>query len=393
MSVWQTVTWNVARTGGFTGYILLTLAVAIGLALTMHLQSPSYWPRLINSELHNFVTLLSVVFVGIHILAVWVDPFTRFGWNEIFIPLASHYRATWMALGIIALYLGIAIGISTWLRPLIGYTWWRRLHMLTLLVYGLVTIHGIATGSDTQTWWGLVIYGGCIALVGGLLCWRLLVPVNDQARSHPVIATLVGLAILAGLIFTVAGPLRPGWNALANGATSGKNLAQSVVPSPTQQTPSSSQGGNNPFASPFTASFRGTLAQNGPESNGNVILHMNASLSDGAQGVLTIMMQGTQDNFGGQGDGLSITSTQVKLGQDATKPLYQGYLTDLRSDEVRWRMSALLSNVSAGMNRLQVQIEMQVDSSGQVTGVIQGVPVQGSPSNPNTPSTPTTQQV
>jgi len=393
MSIWQTVTWNVARTGGFTAYILLTLAVAIGLALTMQLQSPSYWPRLINSELHNFVTLLSVVFVSIHILAVWVDPFTRFGWNEVFIPFVSHYRATWMALGIIALYLGIAIGISTWLRPLIGYSWWHRLHILTLVVFGLVTLHGIATGSDTQTWWGLVIYGGSIALVGGLLCWRLLVPVNDRARSHPVMATLVGLTILAGLLFTVAGPLHPGWNALANGATSGNNIVQSVVPSPTQQVPSTSRGGDNPFTSPFTASFQGTLAQNGPDSNGNVILHMNATLSDGAQGVLIIVMQGTQESFGGQGDGLSITSTQVKLGQDATKPLYQGYLTDLRSNEVRWRMSALLSNVSAGMNRLQVQIEMQVDSSGDVAGVIQGIPVQGSPSKPNTPSTPTTQQV
>jgi len=75
MSIWQTVTWNVARTGGFTAYILLTLAVAVGLALTMRLQSPSYWPRLLNSELHNFLTLLSVVFVGVHILAVWIDPF------------------------------------------------------------------------------------------------------------------------------------------------------------------------------------------------------------------------------------------------------------------------------------------------------------------------------
>ena len=393
MSIWQTVTWNVARTGGFTAYILLTLAVAIGLALTMQLQSPSYWPRLINNELHNFVTLLSVVFVSIHILAVWVDPFTRFGWNEVFIPFVSHYRATWMSLGIIALYLGIAIGISTWLRPLIGYSWWRRLHVLTLVVFGLVTLHGIATGSDTQTWWGLVIYGGSIALVGGLLCWRLLVPVNDRARPHPVMATLVGLTILAGLIFTVAGPLRPGWNALANGATSGNTIAQSAVPTPTQQAPSTSPGGSNPFTSAFTASFQGTLAQNGPDSNGNVILHMNATLSDGAQGVLIIVMQGTQESVRGQGDGLSITSTQVKLGQDATKPLYQGYLTDLRSNEVRWRMSALLSNVGAGMDRLQVQIEMQVDSSGQVAGVIQGIPVQGSPSNPNTPSTPTTQQV
>jgi hypothetical protein len=389
MSIWQTVTWNVARTGGFTAYILLTLAVAIGLALTMQLQSPSFWPRLINSELHNFLTLLSVVFIGVHVLAVWIDPFTRFGWNEVFIPYVSHYRTMWMALGIIALYLGIAIGISTWLRPLIGYTWWRRLHILTLIVFALVTVHGIATGSDTQTWWGLVIYGGSIALVGGLLGWRLLVPVNERGRSHPVMASLVGVTILAGLIFTIAGPLRPGWNALANGASSGNSLTQSVVPTATQRVPSPSQGSNtnNPFAIPFSASLQGTLAQNGPDSSGAVTLRVNATLSDGAQGVLTIMLQGTQANFGGQGGGLSITSTQVKLSQVAAIPLYQGYLTDLRSNQIRWRMTALLAKVGASTSSVQVQIEMQVDSSGQVTGVIQGVPVQGSP------STPTTQQV
>jgi hypothetical protein len=386
MSIWQTVTWNVARTGGFTAYVLLTLAVAVGLALTMQLQSPSHWPRLLNSELHNFLTLLSVVFVGVHILAVWIDPFTRFGWSEVFIPFVSHYRAIWMATGILALYLGIAIGISTWLRPLIGYTWWRRLHFMTLSVYALVTIHGIATGSDTQTWWGLAIYAGSIALVGGLLCWRLLVPVNERSRRHPVIASLVGLTILAGLIFTVAGPLRPGWNALANGVTSGNSLLQSVVPSTSKRVPSTSQGSNtsNPFATPFTASLQGTLAQNGPDTSGVVTLHINATLSYSAQGVLTIMLKGTQENFGGQGSELSITSTQVKLSQDAAIPLYQGYLTGLRSNEYRWRMTALLAKVGASTSRIQVQIEMQVDSSGQLNGMIQGVPVQGSPSIPGT---------
>ncbi len=388
MSIWQTVTWNVARTGGFTAYVLLTLAVAVGLALTMQLQSPSHWPRMLNSELHNFLTLLSVVFVGVHILAVWIDPFTRFGWSEVFIPFVSHYRVTWMALGILALYLGIAIGISTWLRPLIGYAWWRRLHILTLGVYALVTIHGIATGSDTQTWWGLAIYAGSIALVGGLLCWRLLVPVNERGRSHPVIASLVGLSILAGFIFTVAGPLQPGWNAVANGATSGNNLLQSVVPSTSRRVTATPQGStaSNPFTVPFTASLQGTLTQNGPDTSGVETLRINATLSNGAQGVLTIMLKGTQEDFDGQEGELSITTTQVRLSQDAAIPLYQGYLTNLRSNEYRWRMTALLAKAGASTNSVQLQIEMQVDSSGQMTGVIQGVPVQGSP-------TPGTQQV
>ena len=181
MTIWQTVTWDVARAGGFTAYVLLTLAVAVGLMLSAQLQSPSRWPRLLNSELHNFLTLLSAIFVVIHVLAVWVDPFTHFGWNELFIPFASHYRPEWMALGIVALYLGIAIGISTWLRPRISYTWWRRLHVLTLGVYALATVHGIATGSDTQTWWGLGIYFVSIILVGALFCWRLFAP---SKRKH-----------------------------------------------------------------------------------------------------------------------------------------------------------------------------------------------------------------
>ena len=172
-SIWQSVTWNVARAGGFTSYILLTLAVLVGLALSTQLQSPRFWPRLINSELHNFLTLLGTIFLGVHVLAVIVDPFTHFGLNEVLIPLASHYRTEWMALGIVALYLGIAIGISTLLRKHIGYKWWRRLHVLTLGIFLLATIHGLGTGSDTQTPWALGIYLVSSILVGALLCKRI----------------------------------------------------------------------------------------------------------------------------------------------------------------------------------------------------------------------------
>lgn len=186
MTIWQAITWDIARAGGFTAYILLALAVALGLALSMKLQSPSKWPRIINSELHNFLTLLALIFTGIHILAVWIDPFTRFGWSEVFIPFVSHYRTLWMALGIISLYLGLAIGLSTWLRPFIGYKWWRRLHYLTLGSYLLVTVHGIMTGSDTQTLWGLAIYAGSIVLIGTLFCRRVILASRQRKQPHAV---------------------------------------------------------------------------------------------------------------------------------------------------------------------------------------------------------------
>lgn len=191
-TIWQSVTWNIARAGGFTSYILLALSVIVGLALSTQLQSPGRWPRLLNSELHNFLTLLGTIFLGVHILAVWLDPFTHFRWDELLIPFASHYRPEWMALGIVGLYLGIAIGISTWLRPHIGYKWWRRLHVLTLAIFVLATVHGIGTGSDTQTAWGLGLYLVSIALVGALFVRRVFLLKGKQkhAPAKPIVRAM-----------------------------------------------------------------------------------------------------------------------------------------------------------------------------------------------------------
>lgn len=172
-SLWSAVTWDVARAGGWTAYILLAAAVVVGLLLSTQVQSPRRWPRLLNSELHNFLTLLSTIFLGVHVLAVWIDPYTKFGWRDILIPFVSTYHPFWMAMGIVALYSGIAIGISTLLRPYIGYAWWRRLHVLTLGIFIIATLHGIGTGSDTQTWWAFGIYAVSSVLVGTLLWHRI----------------------------------------------------------------------------------------------------------------------------------------------------------------------------------------------------------------------------
>ena len=184
-AVWNAVVWDVARAGGITAYVLLTLAVLVGLALSLRLQS-SRWPRLINSELHNFLTLLGLVFTVVHVLAVLIDPFTHLGWKAIFIPFATTYHPWEMALGIVGLYLGIAVGISTWLRPWIGYAWWRRFHFVTLLAYLLTTLHSITLGTDTRTPWALGLYAGSALLVGILLLMRIMKrPAGGKKQATP----------------------------------------------------------------------------------------------------------------------------------------------------------------------------------------------------------------
>lgn len=360
MSIWQSVTWDIARAGGFTAFGLLTLSVAIGLALTLHWQSPG-WPRIINSELHNFVTLLALIFTSVHVLAVWIDPFTSFGWSEVFIPLVSHYRPLWMAFGIVAFYLGIAIGISTWLRPLIGYTWWRRLHVLTLLLYGLVVVHGIATGSDTRTWWGAGIYACSVLLVGVVLWMRLNQPVNKRSHAHPILAALLVGAIAVLTAWTLLGPLQPGWNTIAN------NGDGSGGPS-TAQAASSQQQQQTTLPQSFTANLQGQMTQNGPNANGNVTMQLNMSMSNGQTGNVQVILQG--QSAGGDAGGLNVNSSHVTLTSTGGQQLYSGSLTNLSGGR-RWYMTATLSGSGSNSgSQLQVQMVVRIDGSGQVTGTI-----------------------
>jgi hypothetical protein len=230
MSTWSAITWDVARAGGFTAFLLLTLSVALGLALSLKLQAPR-WPRLINNELHNFVTVVTLVFIGVHVLAVWLDPFTQFGLGEILVPFASHYRPVWMGLGIVALYLALAIALSVYIRPRIGYAWWRRLHYLTFAVYALTLVHGVATGSDTRTWWGVAIYGGSALLITALLWRRLARPVAAGGKAHPALANFMLATAFILFVWALLGPLQSNWNASANnGNGSGQRSSSQVAP-------------------------------------------------------------------------------------------------------------------------------------------------------------------
>lgn len=348
------------RAGGFTAFGLLTLSVALGLALSLRLQS-ARWPRIINSELHTFVTLLALIFTGIHLLAVWVDPFTRFGWNEVFLPFASHYRLVWMALGIVAFYLGIAIGLSTWLRPRIGYKLWRAFHILTLLLFGLVVVHGLATGSDTRTPWGVAIYASSVVLVGTLLWMRLRKPLTAKSRAHPVLAGAVVALVAIGTTWTLLGPLQPGWaSSASSGGAAGPSANVPATPSPTQQPPMA------PFPPSFAGDLQGYYTRSGPDANGIMTLQLDLSISNGPPGRVQVMLQGSS----GDENRLSLTSSHVALVSSAGEHLFSGPLSTISGEE-RLKMTATLGGIGASNgSQMQVMLSIRLATNGQVTGTI-----------------------
>jgi hypothetical protein len=374
MSPWEAITWNTARAGGFTAYLLVTISVLLGLALSMRWQV-RWWPRLISYELHVWITNLSFVFLGIHIFASWIDPFTRFGLNELLLPFASHYRPLWMALGIVAMYLSIAVAISLFIRRQIGYTWWLRLHELSFVVWALATVHGLATGSDTRTLWGIELYIISAVLVCGLLCVRLLQPVTPGGKIHPIWAAITAASLAVAIIWTATGPLRPGWNAIANNGNGSGGVAQAAGSSTGTGTgtPTATASSDAPFSQPFTAALQGTMSHQTDVNTGQPILWLDLTLGGAQQGVLQIELW--EQDSGGIGDGGDggnglVTATKVTLGVDAATPLYQGQISTLNGGY----MVAQLDPTQSGQPSLQLTINVQAQGDN-VSGTVSAMPL------------------
>ncbi len=213
MTIDHTLSWEVARVGGMLAYVLATGSVVLGLLLSLKAYSPN-WPRFITNELHRFITLLTLVFIGVHTAAVFLDPFTAFTPAEVLVPFQAHYRPLWIALGVVSGYLAIAVWASEYVRKRIGYAWWRRFHYLAFAVFVLGAAHGLGTGSDSQAWWALAIYALTIGSVALLIGWRVVRALGPESRN--VVVATIGAAVAAMALFTLVGPAQAGWNEIAN---------------------------------------------------------------------------------------------------------------------------------------------------------------------------------
>ena len=90
------------------------------------------------------------------------------------------------------------------------------LHVLTLFLYALVVVHGIAIGIDTRTEWGASIYAISVLLIGTLLIMRLTNSATAQSRAHPVLAVAVMVIVAVATFLCILGPFQSGWNSIAN---------------------------------------------------------------------------------------------------------------------------------------------------------------------------------
>jgi DMSO/TMAO reductase YedYZ heme-binding membrane subunit len=351
------LTWEVARAGGFMAYGLLTASVAIGLVVSLKWRSPR-WTRFVTTELHRFVTLLALVFTGLHTLAVTIDPFIRFTPAEVLVPFVSHYRPLWIALGIVGAYLVIAVYASEWLRPHVGYAWWRRFHYLSFVAFGLALVHGLGTGSDARTPWAIAVYAGSAVLVGALVAVRALPSTGE--RKHPLVASAAASALIVAILWASQGPLQPGWNTIANdGQGSGGTVAAAIAADPTA----------DPSVKPTTSPSHSPAS---PQAFSDTISGQLAEANDG-----TVLVSAT---LGSSGDQLSLrfrSSDDGRLLLDGATVSILAPDGDTCAGPVqgldRTGLVAACRGSSSG-STWTLRMALTADSSGVVSGSFQATP-------------------
>lgn len=168
-----TAFWYVSRSAAFVAYVLLWLSMVLGLSITNKLAR--LWPGgPAVVDLHQYSSLLGLAFGCIHALILLGDHYIGYTIGQILLPFNSlSYHPISVGLGQCALYLGIVVALSFYVRQYIGYRSWRLLHYASFAVFALVLFHGLFSGTDSSALWARLLYGTSGLSVIGLTVYRI----------------------------------------------------------------------------------------------------------------------------------------------------------------------------------------------------------------------------
>ena len=176
--------WHTARAGGLVAWALATASVVWGLLLSGRV-TPIPKPAWVL-DLHRFLGALTVVFVGIHVLAIWLDSYVQFGPGQLFVPFASSWKPVAVAWGVIAMYLLVAIELTSLVQRRIPRRVWHAIHLSSFGLFALATVHALTAGSDGTTapvhWFAVVSTTVVVLLTVLRILRRRVRPAPQRAR-------------------------------------------------------------------------------------------------------------------------------------------------------------------------------------------------------------------
>lgn len=217
----QKLWWYSVRASGLVAWLLVTAAVVWGLLLSSR-STKRPRPAWVL-DLHRFLAGLTFVFVAIHLLGLTFDRWVGFGVRELSVPMTSEYRPGAVAWGIVALYLLVAVQITSMLMHRLPRRLWHAVHLASFVVFAFTTVHVLTAGADARRAPTQVFAFASGAVVAVLAACRVAVRASVVLRRRRLRRRLLAHELLG------APTLRPVDEAIAEVARRGDALDRVVA--------------------------------------------------------------------------------------------------------------------------------------------------------------------
>jgi sulfoxide reductase heme-binding subunit YedZ len=147
--------WITSRAAGTTALIVSSVAVSVGLVMSMKLRKRLSGPDL--RVIHEVLSLTTLVAIAVHALALVGDQYLHPSLADVGIPFVSSYKTGWTTLGIVAGWSLVLLGLSYYARRWIGQKRWRTMHRFTALAWLAGVAHSLGEGTDAGQLWFLAM--------------------------------------------------------------------------------------------------------------------------------------------------------------------------------------------------------------------------------------------
>jgi sulfoxide reductase heme-binding subunit YedZ len=164
--------WYLMRATGVVSLGLLTAVLALGIA-TVNRWRPGKAPAFVTAGVHRSLSLLSVVFVAVHVVTAVVDSYAGVSLVSVVVPFVGSSKPLWVGFGAVSLDLVVALIVSSLLRRRIGARAWRAIHWTAYLSWPVAFAHAVGMGSDAGATWFQVVAGLCSGVVAAAVALRL----------------------------------------------------------------------------------------------------------------------------------------------------------------------------------------------------------------------------
>jgi len=184
-----TALWYMSRATGVVTLVLLTAVLILGMLVNRQGRLPGL-PRFAVTGLHRNISLLSVIFLAIHVLTAIADPYVTIGLAATVIPFTSPYEPFWLGLGALSLDLMAALILTSLVRGRISRRVWRGIHWLAYAAWPLAVVHSVGSSADMRSGVLLGVLIACVLAACAAVAWRLSRAARQTPRARRAIAAL-----------------------------------------------------------------------------------------------------------------------------------------------------------------------------------------------------------